>query len=75
MAIMGAAALLFGWTLGALTLLSGYFIVRRKCRTFSLVIAGINCLSIPLGTTLGVFTIIVLMRDSVKTIYTEQPAP
>ena len=50
---------------GVLNLISGLFIRARKNRTFSLIVAGINCLHIPVGTVLGVFTIIVLIRDSV----------
>jgi hypothetical protein len=52
-----------------LNLLSGLFIRARKHRTFSLVVSGINCVHIPLGTVLGVFTIIVLIRESVRELY------
>lgn len=52
--------------------LSGFFIQERKCRVFSLVIAGLNCLQMPFGTILGVFTIIVLGRDSVRELYDAQ---
>jgi hypothetical protein len=34
-----------------------------------LIIAVLNCLQIPFGTALGVFTIIVLSRDSVRELY------
>src|ERR1051326_6025632 len=54
---------------GILNLVSALFLRARKHRTFSLVVAGINCLHIPLGTVLGVFTIIVLIRDSVRELY------
>jgi len=54
---------------GVLNLLSGIFLRAKKHRTFSLVVAGINCLHIPLGTVLGVFSIIVLIRDSVRELY------
>lgn len=40
-------------------------IVRRQSRVLCLVVAGINCLSVPLGTLLGVFTFIVLSRPQV----------
>lgn len=49
--------------------LSGIFLRQRRHRTFSIFVAGLNCLHIPLGTTLGVFTIIVLMRESVRQSY------
>jgi uncharacterized membrane protein YoaK (UPF0700 family) len=40
-------------------------IKQRRSRTFCLVIAAISCLEMPYGTVLGVFTFIVLGRDSV----------
>ena len=54
---------------GGLNVISGLGLRTRKGRTFSLVVAGINCLYIPLGTLLGVFTIVVLLRDSVRELY------
>ena len=59
------------WLLASfvLNILSGLFIGRRKFRTFSLVVAVLNCIHIPLGTVLGVFTIIVLLRPSVRDVY------
>jgi len=36
---------------------------------FSLIIAGINCVQFPFGTVLGVFTFVVLLRDSVRELY------
>jgi hypothetical protein len=56
---------------GVLNLFSGFFLRARKRRTFSLVTAAINCLHIPLGTVLGVFTILVLSRESVRQLYQE----
>jgi hypothetical protein len=59
------------WLLGSgvLTLVAGFFIRARRHRIFSLVVAAINCLHMPMGTALGVFTIIVLTRDSVRQVY------
>ena len=54
---------------GVLNVMSGLFIRARKRRTFSMIVAGINCVHVPLGTVLGVFTLIVLMRDSVRESY------
>lgn len=56
-------------TAGGLNVLSGLFLRRRTNRTFSLVVAGLDCLQIPCGTILGVFTIVVLTRDSVRVSY------
>src|ERR1051326_4573187 len=61
--------MLAGWTFGGLTIYSGLCIRRRQHRTLSFVMAVLNCLSIPYGTALGVFTFIVLSRESVKRLY------
>lgn len=50
-------------------LLSGWFLRRKTHRVFSFVVAGLDCLSIPWGTVLGVFTIVVLTRPSVRRMY------
>lgn len=50
-------------------LISGLFIRQKKHWVFSLVVAGINCVQFPFGTVLGVFTFVVLLRDSVREIY------
>ncbi len=58
-----------------LNVLSGLFLRQRRHRIFSLVIAGLNCLQIPFGTALGVFTILVLSRPSVCQLYSGGEEP
>jgi hypothetical protein len=70
--------LLFGvWFLTSLILnvISGFCIRARRCRVFSLVVGAINCLQIPLITILGIFTIIILCRNSVREVYQTQGGP
>jgi hypothetical protein len=69
MASVGGCLVLAGWTLATLNIISGRSIARQKRRVFSIVIAGINCACVPFGTVLGVFTLIVLLRPSVKALY------
>jgi hypothetical protein len=69
MAIFAGVYFLLGalLVLGAgLNIAAGRFLKKRKHRTYCMVIAGLNCLQIPFGTALGVFTLIVLSRDSVR---------
>ena len=61
--------MLLGWTFGGLTIFAGKCIAKRQKRMFTLVMAGINCVAFPFGTALGVFTIVVLSRDSVRRQY------
>lgn len=51
--------------LGVLNVMVGFYLRRKKRHIFCLVVAGFNCLNFPFGTALGVFTFIVLLRDSV----------
>jgi len=62
---------LAGWygTSLILNLLTGFYLRGRKHRTLCFVVAAFNCLHIPLGTILGIFTIIVLARDSVRAAF------
>ena len=68
-AAIGGTALVLGEALAIAVIFSGRFLRRHKNYWFSFVIACLLCLSVPLGTILGVFTIIVLSRPSVKELY------
>jgi hypothetical protein len=67
----GMGALLFVTVEGmaALSFLTGRFLDRRQHHTFCVVISALNCMSLPLGTALGVFSILVLQRSSVKALF------
>jgi hypothetical protein len=51
--------------------LSGYWLSEHRNRTFSMVVAGFACLSVPLGTLLGVFTLIALTKPAAEELYAE----
>lgn len=72
MAAMVGFYVVFGLLAAAMAtanFMSGKFIKLRKNKTFSIVVAAINCVQMPFGTVLGIFTIIVLMRPSVQSSY------
>lgn len=62
-----------GEAFAALTLFSARSLSHRRNRTFSLIVAGLNCLLFPFGTVLGVFTFLVLCRPSVAALYLGAP--
>ncbi len=70
--IIPAAIILCGWALAAVTIIAGRKLSKQRSYTYCLVVAGILCMFMPFGTILGVFTIIVLMRDSVKALFNGQ---
>jgi len=70
---LGSFLFLLGITMAICILIAGRCLSRHKHYTFALVMACIECLFIPFGTILGVFTIIVLSRDSVKAFFETTP--
>ncbi len=69
MMIAACFVILLGWTFAACLIATGRFLSQRRKYMFCLVVAAIACLSIPFGTVLGVFTIVVLMRESVQELF------
>ena len=67
--VFAGLVILAGWTLAALIAYAGRSLQTRKRYTFCLVMAGVECIFMPVGTVLGVFTMIVLVRDSVKELF------
>ncbi len=60
---------LLGIAMAICILIAGRSLSSHKHYTFALVMACIECLFIPFGTILGVFTIIALSRESVKALF------
>ncbi len=69
-ASVGAFFVLLGWSLAVCTFISGRLLAKRRKRMFSFVMAALMCGFFPFGTALGIFTIIVLSRESVIRAYT-----
>jgi hypothetical protein len=69
MALVALCFIVLGWVFAALVAVAGRNLSRRTNYTYCLVMAGVECIFMPVGTVLGVFTIIVLVRDSVKEMF------
>lgn len=67
--VIGLVVVLFAWLMALCTIFSGRYIASRRRRNFSVVVACILCVFVPFGTVLGVFTLLVLSRPSVKQAY------
>jgi hypothetical protein len=73
---MGSAAVILGWSLAAAIGFAGRFLAQRRRYTFCLVVASVEAgLCSPFGTVLGIFTIVVLLRPSVKEAFKPPLAP
>ncbi len=62
--------ILLGWALAAIVIFAGRRLRQRRSHTFCFVLACFECVIIPFGTVLGVFTIIHLSKDSVRQLFT-----
>jgi hypothetical protein len=72
--VIGSALFLIGIAMAICILIAGRSLALRKRYSFALVMACIECLFIPFGTILGVFTIIVLSRESVRELFSTTTA-
>jgi hypothetical protein len=69
---MGGVGAMISWGIAGLIIHAGLCLSRRRRPTFCMIIAAINCIFVPIGTVLGVFTILVLSRPSVKELFAAQ---
>jgi len=76
-AVIGSALFLIGLAMAICILIAGRSLALCKRYSFILVMACIECVFIPFGTILGVFTIVVLSRESVRGFFStaQVPAP
>lgn len=64
-----AAFIIAGWVMAILIFMAGRSLARGKRYTLCLAVAVLECLMMPFGTVLGVFTLLVLLRESVKQFF------
>lgn len=72
---MGGLFLVFAVGYALALFLAARFLAERRRHTFCVVVAAISCSFTPLGTVLGVFTLIVLFRPSVKVLFGLEAPP
>jgi hypothetical protein len=61
--------MLLWWAMAALVAYGARNLQRRRNWLLAMIIAGLLCLHTPLGTLLGVFTFLILMRPNVKAVF------
>jgi hypothetical protein len=70
--VIGFVGFLFLVSFAAIKIYAGYCIAKHKNRVLCLVVAGISLIGFPFSTILGVFSFIVLLRDSVRDLFESQ---
>jgi hypothetical protein len=63
------AMIIIGMAMAICIFVAGRRLGKQTGYQFCLIVAGIECLFMPFGTVLGVFTILVLLRPSVKLLF------
>ncbi|MDD3740098.1 MAG: hypothetical protein PHH30_02550 [Bacteroidales bacterium] len=72
--IFGFFTFLLVVALGVLSLLCGRYLKERRNRVFCMVMSALACVNAPLGTVLGIFTILEIEKPEVKKIFEENKA-
>jgi hypothetical protein len=67
--VIGCLFFLAGETFAVCIIVAGRFIAAHRHYWFAFVTACVECLFIPFGIILGVFTIVVMSRESVKQLF------
>lgn len=69
--VLPGIVILLGWTLAGFIIHAGRNLRRRKAHGLCLAMAGIECIFMPFGTILGVFTLVTLMKEEVRLLFGE----
>jgi hypothetical protein len=67
--VVGIGVLL-AWIWAGILVFAGRSLMTARRYSFCLVVAAVACLSVPLGTALGVATLIVIHRQSTREVFT-----
>src|SRR5262245_41076024 len=74
--VMGSMVVVVGWIFGICLMIAGRSLKLRVRYNYCFAIAIASCaLCTPFGTVLGIFTIIVLLRPSVKRLFDQHKLP
>ena len=73
--IIGGILIVLGWSMAICIIIAGRQLKRHRSRMYCMVIAGLECLFMPFGTVLGVFTLIALNKDSIRELFVQTTPP
>ncbi len=69
--ILAGFIVLMGWALAVLIIIAGRRLQQRRAYNYCLVIAFLECLIVPLGTVLGIFTITTLTGEPARNLFAQ----
>lgn len=71
--LIGASFVAGGWTLAVALTRASKNLRARRHHQYCLVVAAVTCILFPVGTVLGIFTILTLIRDDAKPLFAAEP--
>nr|WP_235429895.1 hypothetical protein [Xanthomonas sp. GPE 39] len=69
--VIASLLIVAGLSLATAMLYAGRCLGARRRHTYCVIVAGLSCVMMPFGTVLGVFTLLVLTRPSVKQLFAQ----
>lgn len=66
---IASVLILGGMTFSTCVVLAGKRLAALRSHTFCMVVAGIECLLMPFGTVLGIFTILTLIKPEARALF------
>ena len=70
--LVGSLIILLGWGTAFCVFLAGRKLARCKNWTFCIAVAAVQIMMVPLGTLLGVCTIVTLIKEPVKQMFADK---
>jgi hypothetical protein len=67
--VIGSVLEVLGWIFAFCIILAGRYLARQVHYTFCIVMAALECIFMPFGTVLGVFTVVALASTAVKEMF------
>lgn len=67
--ILAVIIILVGWIFAIMIIIAGRRLKERRAYNYCLVVAFMECLIVPFGTVLGVFSIVTLTKETVKELF------
>jgi hypothetical protein len=67
--ILALLIILAGWAMAVLIIIAGRKMKKRESFNYCITVAFLECLIMPLGTVLGIFTILNLNKDTTKELF------
>jgi len=67
--VLPVVILVISWTVATLVLIAGRRLAKRTKLAYCQIVAGLECICVPFGTILGVFSLMNLAKPNIKELF------